>query len=186
MEAVLFGAVLNQLQAAVREREVLLGLQVVLAGDEAIVVERLLRLVGAAIALHLHLQLQFLLLHAQLLLFHLNHCIAQDVLLFGKVGLGGEDLHVEVLVAQNKNDIARLDAAAFLCDDLLHHTAFQRTDLDGRHGRDLSADADVVVELARGDGAHGDVVRIDAEFLRVVPEDEPKDEDEEQCPAPER
>ena len=186
VEAVLLGAVLHQLQTAVGEFVILLRFQEFLAGNEAVVKQGILCLVGAAVALHVHLQLQFLLFDAQLLLFHLNHGVAQDVLLLGEVGLGGEDLHVEVLVAQDKNYISGLDAAAFLGDNLLHHAAFQGADLDGRHGRDLSADADVVVELARGDGAHGDVVRIDAEFLRVVPEDEPEDEDEEQRPAPKR
>ena len=186
VEAVLLGAVLHQLQAAARQLVILLCLQEVLAGDEAVFKEGFLRLVGASVTLHLHLQLQFLLLDAQLLLLHLNHGVAQDVLLLGEVGLGVEDLHVEVLVAEDEDDIAGIDAAAFLGHDLLHHAAFQGTDLDGRHGRHLSADADVVVELALGDGAHGDVVRVDAEFLGIVPEDEPEDEGQEQGTAPER
>ena len=186
VEAVLLGAVAHEAEAVVAELVVLFGLQEVLAGDEAVVEERLLRLVAAAVAAHLGLQLHLLLFEAQFLLLHLDHRVAQDVLLLGEFGLGVEDLHVKVLVAEDEDDIAGLDAATFLGDNLLHHAALQGADLDGGHRGHLSADADVVVELARGHRPDADVVGVDAQFGGIVAEDEPQDEDEQQSTAPKR
>ena len=115
-----------------------------------------MRLVGAFLAAHLHLQLQFLLLEAQLLLFHLDHRVAEDVLLLGEVGLSVEDLHVETLIAEDQDDVAFAYVRALLRDDCLHHAALQRAELHSGHRYHAPADADVVVELAAAHLAHGD------------------------------
>ena len=178
VEAVLLGAVLHQPEAVLGQLVILLGLQKQLLGDEIVLIERLLRLVSAFLAAHLHLQLQFLLLEAQLLLFHLDHRVAEDVLLLGEVGLSVENLHVETLVAEDQDDVALADVRALLRDDCLHHAALQRAELHSGHRYHAPADADVVVELAASHLADGDCFSAHTQFPGVVAQCQPPDEDE--------
>ena len=186
VEAVLFSPVDDQLELACRELIVFLRGQVFLAGNELFPIQGLVLLVFPLVLCHLCLELELVLLEGEFLLLHRNQGVAQDVLLLCKLGLGVEDLEVEVVVAQPDYHVAGLNLCAFLSYDFLDYAAFLRADLDGGHRLDLTADADVVIELSLTHFADCQCVGIDAEGRRVVPEKEPEDECENDCAEPVR
>ena len=108
----------------------------------------------------------------EFLLFHRDHRITQDVLLLGKLGLGVKYLKIKVVVGKFKDRFSGLDGGAFLDDDLLDGTAFERADLDRDHWLYLTAHTDIVVELSVRDLADRDRVLVNPEGLGIVSEDE--------------
>ena len=170
VEAVLDGALLDQFVLLAREFVVLLRLEVLLACDELFLVKGFLLLVGTAVALHVQREGELVLLHGKLLLLHLYHCVAQDVLLLGEFSFGVEDFQVELVVAQDEYGLTRPDRGTFLHDDPVHHAALLGAELDGGHRLHLAAHAYVVVELPALDRAHGESVRIDPVCPGIVAE----------------
>ncbi len=53
--------------------------------------------------------LQLVLAHVQLLLLHLDLCVAEDVLLLGQLSLGVQYLQVQVVVVQDEDRIPGLN-----------------------------------------------------------------------------
>ena len=67
-------------------------LQVLLLGDELLLIERFLLLVSTLQAVHLRTVFQHVLAYVQLLLLHLDLRVAQDVFFLRQLGLGVQDL----------------------------------------------------------------------------------------------
>ena len=105
VEAVLLGTLADEVVLLEGELVVFLGLQVVFPGDEFVLIEGLLLLVGALEAVHLGAVLQHVLADVQLLLLHLDLGVAEDVLLLRQLGLGVQDLQVQVVVIEDENGV---------------------------------------------------------------------------------
>lgn len=123
-------------------------------------------------------------LRGKLLLFHGNESVAEDVLLLGKLGLGIQDLQVEIVIAQAQYLVTGPYVRPFLNDDFLHYPAFLRTDLHGGHRLHLSADTNIVIELTTGHFIDCQGVAVHPESRGTVPEDEPENEDGQQSKSP--
>ena len=108
----------------------------------------------------------------EFLLLHRDHRVTKDVLLFRKLSLGVKYLKVKVIIGQHKNRFPGLDGGAFLDDDLLDGTAFERADLDCDHWLYLTAHTDIVVELSVSHLADRDRVLVNPEGLGIVSEHE--------------
>ena len=159
------------------------GLQVVFLGDEFVLIQGLLLLVGALEAVHLGAVLQHVLTDVQLLLLHLDLGVAEDVLLLGQLGLGVQDLQVQVVVIEDEDGVPRLHRRAFLDED---HAAFLRAQLDGRHRLHAAADADIVVELPSHSASDGQCILVHAQRLVVRPCDQIHDKRQQQRSQPPR
>ena len=169
-----------------REPVVLLSLQVVLLGDELVLVKGFLLLVGTLQAVHLRAVLQHVLPDIQFLLLHLDLRVAEDVLLLGQFGLGVQDLQVQVVVVQEKDGVAGLHAGTFFDEDLLDDAALLRAELDRRHRLHTAADADIVVELPFDGRRYRDGILVHPKRLVVRTGDQIDDERRQQRPQPPR
>ena len=87
----MLGALTDEFVFLLRQSVVFLCFQVVLLGNEFILIECLLLLVSAAQAFYLGAIFQHVLAHVELLLLHLDLRIAQDVLLLCQFGFGVQD-----------------------------------------------------------------------------------------------
>ena len=108
VEAVLLRPVLHELKFSCREFIVLLRGKIIFPGNQSVLIKGLVLLIFSLQTSNLCLKLELVLFEGELLLFHGNQCVAQNVLLLGKFGLGVENLKVEVVVAQSDDDIASL------------------------------------------------------------------------------
>ncbi len=184
VQAVLDGAFADQVVFLLGKPIILLGLQILLPGDEFILVKGLLLLVGTAQAFHLDAVFQHVLTHIQLLLLHGNLRIALDVFLLRQVGFGIQDLHVQVVIGEHQDGVAGFHRGTFFDEDFLHDTAFLRAQLDGGHGLHAAADADIVVELALDGVGDGNRILIHAQGLVIGPCNQVHDECQQQGAQP--
>ena len=160
VDAILAEPLAHESVLASREVVVLLALLVGLAADELLPVEPRVLLVGALLALHVHVERGLLGAVVEAVLQHGHLRVAQQVLLLGKLSLGVENLQVEVAVAQAQYDVALVYARALLNNLLAHHSALLGRYLHHLYGHHLTVEAHVVVELAARDAAHGDVMAV--------------------------
>lgn len=130
---------------------VLLRLQPLLAGDQGVPVKLLVLLPGPLLARHVEIQLRLVLPQREFLLLHRDQRIAQDVLLFGQLGLAVQDFERERRVAQHDQHIALFDGGTLLDHKPLDDARFEGTELHGGDGLHLPGDADVVVEFTAHD-----------------------------------
>ena len=163
IETVLDRPFLDELVFLLREFVVFFGFEILLPGDEFVLVQGGLLLVVPAAAPDIHLVGHLVLLDGELLLLHLDHGVAQDVLLLGELRLRVEDLQVKVVVAEQEKGLPGADHGTFLDQDFLHHPAFLRAELDSGHRLHLAAYPDVVVELSFLHFADADGVLVDPE-----------------------
>ena len=87
VETVLTFAVGDELKLVFGELIVLGGLEILFLCNQFLLIKSLVLFVGTACATNLYLERKLLLTDAELLLFHGNHCVAQDVFLLGEFGL---------------------------------------------------------------------------------------------------
>ena len=163
----------DEIQPVFSQPIVLLCLQPDFPCNQLFIIQGFLLSPVALAPAHLHFKLQPFLLDGQFLLLHLYHCVAQNILLFGKFRFGIEDLEVEIVVAEPQYGIPFADAAAFLPDYLFDYPAFERAYLDGDHRLDLAADADIVIEFPLYHIGCGDGICVDAQCRGTVAEYKP-------------
>ena len=87
VQAVLLASLTDKLIFLQGQAVILLGLQIIFLGDEFVLIERFLLLIGTLEAVDLYAILQYILAHIQLLLFHLDLGIAENVFLLSQFGL---------------------------------------------------------------------------------------------------
>ena len=172
VEAVLAGALADEVIFLDRELIILLCLKVLLLGDQFVLVESLLLLVSPVEFLDISPVLQLVLAHVQLLLLHLDLRVSQNVLFLSEFRLGIQDLEVQVVVAQHKDRIPCPDLGTLLDQDGLDYSTLLRGELDCRHWLYPAADPDVVVELSPCGRADGQSVLVHPQGLVVGTGDE--------------
>ena len=163
---------------------VLLCFQVFLPGYQLIIIECLLLLIGPTHTVHLGAVLQLVLTDVQLLLFHLNLGVSEDILLLCQFSLGVQDLQVQIVVREHQDRVSSADLGSLLNEDFLHDTPFLRAELNGSHGLHTSADADIVIEFPFLCGRDHHSVLIHPKGLVVWSGYQVGDESQEQCSEP--
>ena len=125
---------------------VLTGLHEFFPADERLIVQSAVLRESPLAALQVLLQLQLLHLVVQLVLLHRHLRVPQQVLLFRQLGLGIQNLQVQMAVRQTDQHISGPDLCPFLHDFLGHDAPFLGRYLYHGDGGHLPFDAHEVIE----------------------------------------
>ena len=127
-----------------------------------------------------HLCIQPLLLQVELVLLEFQFGVAQNIFLFGQLGLRAENGHAERKVAQRDDHVSLPDDGSFLYVAHLDDSAFGRAEVNGRHRLYLRVDANIVLERAFLGLPDRDRATVHLQRGRVVAGNQPDDECQQQ------
>ena len=144
--------------------------QIFFLGNEFFFIESFVLFIRPLGSAHFYLKCKLVLSYREFLLFHRNHGIAQDIFLLSKFRFRVKYLHIKTFIGQFNNDITGIDLTSFLGYDSLDIASFCRADLDCGHRLDLTADADIVIELASLCGSSDDGAAVNS-HCRTFPSD---------------
>ena len=170
IKTVLDGPVLDQLQTTFGQFVIFFRLQIDLFRNQVFLIKLFLCFIRPTIPFDFHLQLKHFLMHVQLFLLHRDQGITQEVFFLCQVGFRIEDLHIQILILQFEDLIARLHLCSFFDEDIMHHARLQRTDLNGCHRLYLSTHPNIIVKLSGDHFTDRHRIRIDTKRTHVIPQ----------------